>query len=362
MSTVNQIFKKKHCQPILIIALVIALLSILSSCSNNSKTKSVPIPKQGLILNNLLKKKSIRCGINTQLPGFGFKSGRGEYSGFDIDICRAIAAALYGDANKVSFLDTQTSERFRMFNSGEIDILVRNTSSTLRREIEVSGYLSRIYFYDGLGIMVYANSSIKNLYQLQDHPIGVIKGSSAEKNLGQQLAARNLSSNLVIYNSVKELISSYRMGRVEAICADKSALAAEKATLPSPQNHWIMDITLSKEPFAIILPKDPSLRLVIDWVINALIIAEEYGITSKNIDHIAKNATLPQVRQFLGLEGNYGEALGLKNDWAYQIIRQVGNYKEIYRRNLGEDTIFNIPRGYNKLFNQRGLLYAPPLD
>ena len=249
-----------------------------------------------------------------------------------------------------------------MFKQDEFDILVRNTSQTLRREIELGGYMSRIYFYDGLGIMVPTNSNIKNLNQLQDHPIGVIKGSSAEINLGLQLSARKLTFNMTVYNDLKELMSSYRMGHVEAICSDKSALAAQKATLPSPQNHWIMDITLSKEPFSVLMPKDASLKLVIDWVINALIMAEEYGISSKNIDNIAKNATLPQVRQFLGLEGNYGEALGLKNDWAYQVIRQVGNYKEIYHRNLGEDTIFNMPRGYNKLFNQRGLLYSPPLD
>ncbi len=344
--------------------LFLSSLLVLAACSSSSTDlKPLSAKKQSPYLKKIQNRGRLLCGINTHLPGFGFKSGKDNYSGFDIDIARALATAMLGSANKLQLLEIPTSERFESLSQQKVDVLVRNTTVSLERELRADALLfSRIYFYDGLGIMVPSQGGIRNLYQLQDISIGVLKGSSAEENLARQLAAKNLTCDVKVFKTSKELLSAFRMGRVVGVCADKSALASMKATLPNPDSSWIMDVTLTKEPFAVVSINDSQVQRIITWVINAMILAEEYGITSKNVDHIAKNTTMPHIRRLLGLEGKYGPALGLKKDWAYQVIKQVGNYREIYERNLGSETIFNIPRGANSLYLDRGLLYSPPLE
>lgn len=301
------------------------------------------------------------CGVNSQVPGFGYVDANGNFSGFDVDYCRALAAAIFGDTSKVEFRPVTAAERFTALQSGEIDILSRNTTWTLVRDTELNGNFVHTTFYDGQGIMVRADSGITKLQDLDGGTICVQTGTTTELNLADVMASLGISYTPAVYENADSTFGAYAEGRCDAVTTDKSGLVARRTVLPDPANHVILDATLSKEPLGpMVRHGDDQWFDIAQWTVFALFAAEEYGISSANVDDVRASATAPEVKRLLGVEGDLGLKLGLSNDWAYNIIKLVGNYEEVYNRNLGPDTPTYIPRGYNQLYTNGGLLYAPP--
>jgi general L-amino acid transport system substrate-binding protein len=302
------------------------------------------------------------CGVNGQLPGFSFLDPQGQYSGFDADFCRALAAAVFGDPTKVEFRPTTTQERFTVLQTGEIDVLMRNTTWSLVRDTELGLNFAGITFYDGQGVMVPADSGITTLADLEGGTICVQKGTTTELNLADVMATEGINYTPAVFDDVNATYGAYGEGRCDAVTSDKSQLSSvAKGLLPDPDNHTILDMTLSKEPLGpAVRHGDDQWFDIVKWTIFATIAGEEYGISSTNVDDLRASAENPEQRRFLGLEGDLGLKLGLTNDFAYNIIKNVGNYSEIYERSLGEGTATFIPRGLNSLYTNAGLLYSPP--
>ena len=305
---------------------------------------------------------NIICGVNGQLPGFSFLDPEGNFTGFDADFCRALAAAVFGDASKVEFRPATTQERFTILQTGEIDVLIRNTTWTLVRDTELGLNPTVTTFYDGQGIMVPANSGITTLQDLEGGTICVQKGTTTELNLADVMATEGVSYTPAVFDDVNATYGAYGEGRCDAATSDKSQLVSvAKGLLADPDNHVVMDLTLSKEPLGpVVRHGDDQWFDIVRWVIFATVAGEEYGVSSANVDEVRDSTENPEVRRMLGLEGDLGLKLGLSNEWAYNVLKLVGNYAEIYDRNLGPDTATFIPRGLNSLYADGGLLYSPP--
>ncbi|NOZ73407.1 MAG: amino acid ABC transporter substrate-binding protein [Chloroflexi bacterium] len=302
------------------------------------------------------------CGANQAVPGFGFLQSDGTFAGFDIDFCKALAAAVFGDAGKVEYRPLNAKQRFTALQAGEIDVLIRNTTWTLTRDTELGANFAPTTFYDGQGITVRKDSGINSLEDLEGASICVSAGTTTELNLADQMAARGINYTPVVFETADETTGAYLDGRCDAYTTDKSGLVARMSLFPNPEEHKILDETLSKEPLGpVVRQGDDQWFDIVKWVVFATFTGEEMGINSQNVDEYKANATDPNVRKLLGLEGDMGVKLGLSNDWAYNIIKLVGNYAEIYDRNLGPDTVFNLPRGLNASWVDGGLLYAPPI-
>ena len=320
-----------------------------------------PTSGYGSTLATVKERGYLICGVNAKVPGFGFLNQDGEYEGFDIDFCRAVAAAIFGDPNKVEFRPLNAKERFTALQTGEIDVLIRNTTWTLTRDTEVGGNFTHTTFYDGQGFIVRKDSGIKTLKDLDGAAICVQTGTTTEGNLRDVLDANGIKADVVVFEDVESGWAAYEEGRCDAYTTDKSGLVARRTMLKNPDEHMIMDVTVSKEPLGpMVRHGDDQWFDIIQWVVFATFYAEEAGVTSANVDQVRETATNPRVRSLLGLEGDLGKKLGLDNDWAYNIIKHVGDYEEIYNRNLGPDTPTYIPRGLNSLYTEGGLLYAPP--
>jgi len=302
----------------------------------------------------------IICGVNQAVPGFGFLQSDGSFAGFDIDFCKALAAAVFGDSSKVEYRPLNAKQRFTALQAGEIDVLIRNTTWTLTRDTELGANFAPTTFYDGQGITARKDSGIKTLDDLQGASICVSSGTTTELNLADQMSANGIDYTPVVFETADETTGAYLDGRCDAYTTDKSGLVARMSMFPNPEEHMILDATLSKEPLGpVVRQGDDQWFDIVKWMVFATFQAEESGITSQNVDEM-KNAEDPNVRKLLGVEGDMGAKLGLDNDWAYNIIKQVGNYAEIYNRNLGPDTVFNLPRGMNSSYVDGGLLYSPP--
>ena len=301
------------------------------------------------------------CGVNNAVPGFGYVDSAGNFSGFDVDYCRALAAAIFGDATKVEYRPVTASVRFTALQSGEIDILSRNTTWTLVRDTELTGNFTATTFYDGQGMMVPVATGFTTLEDLDGGTICVQTGTTTELNLADVMAARGISYTPAVFEDADSTFAAYSEGRCDAVTTDKSGLVSRRSVLPVPEDHVIMDVTMSKEPLGpMVRHGDDQWFDIAQWTVFVLFAGEEYGITSANVDDVKANTTNPEVARLLGNEGELGAKLGLSNDWAYNVLKQVGNYEEVYNRNLGPDTPTYIPRGYNNLYTNGGLLYAPP--
>ena len=300
------------------------------------------------------------CGVNQAVPGFGFLQSDGSFAGFDIDFCKALSAAIFGNTESVEYRPLNAKQRFTALQSGEIDVLIRNTTWTLTRDTELGANFAPTTFYDGQGIMVRKDSGITKLEDLQGASICVSAGTTTELNLADVMAARNIEYTPVVFETADETTGAYLEGRCDAYPTDKSGLVARQSMFPNPDEHMILDETLSKEPLGpVVRHGDDQWFDIVTWMVFATFQAEESGVTSQNVDEM-KNSDNPTIRKLLGVEGDMGAKLGLSNDWAYNIIKQVGNYAEIYDRNLGPDTVFNLPRGMNASWKDGGLLYSPP--
>lgn len=305
------------------------------------------------------------CGVNDALPGFSaLDKATGQFSGFDADFCRAVAVAVLGDAKAVEFRPLNAAQRGPALQTGEIDVLIRNTTMNLTRDISW-GLFAPTTFYDGQGMMVNKTKlpDVKTLKDLKGATICVQTGTTTELNLTDQMRAAGADFKPVVFQDIDPTYAAYEQGRCDAVTSDKSQLAGRRTVFKSPAEHLIMDVTMSKEPLGPVVPLgDDQWFNVIRWIAFATFQAEETGVTSKNVDEMVKSATSPYTQRMLGASGDLGKALGLDKDWAVRMIKAVGNYGEIYDRNLGPSTPFNIPRGLNKPWTQGGLLYAPPFQ
>jgi general L-amino acid transport system substrate-binding protein len=302
------------------------------------------------------------CGVNSQVPGFGFLDPQGNFSGLDVDFCRVLAAAIFGDITKVEFRPVTAQERFTALQTGEIDVLIRNTTWSLSRDTELATNFVATTFYDGQGMMVRTDSGITDLKGLDGGTICVLKGTTTEQNLADQMAANGVTYTPLVFENPDEVAGAYDEGRCDGYTADKSQLVARKTALKAPDEHIILDVTMSKEPLGpAVRHGDDQWYDIVQWSVFATFLGEEYNLTSANIDEIKASTQDPNIKKILGLEGDMGLKLGLTNDWAYNIIKLMGNYAEIYDKNLGPDTPFKLPRGLNELYLNGGLLYAPPV-
>jgi len=300
------------------------------------------------------------CGVQDKLPGFGYLDPGGEYRGFDVDFCRAVAAAVLGDATAVDFKPLTAQQRFTALQTGEIDVLIRNTTWTLSRDTQNGLDFAPTTFYDGQGMMVRADLGVNDLAGLDGATVCVTSGTTTEKNLGDAMRGAGAAYTPVVLEDADQVFSAYDSGRCDAVTSDKSQLASRQTTLADPAAHVILDVTLSKEPLGpAVLQGDAQWADVVNWVVFGLVAAEEFGITAATVDTFLASDD-PEIRRLLGVEDALGEGLGLGNDFMVPVLRAVGNYGEIYDRNLGPDTPFKLPRGYNRTWKDGGLLYSPP--
>ena len=317
-------------------------------------------PATGGRIQTIISRGNLICGVNNVLAGFGNVDQAGNYSGFDVDFCRAVAAALFDDPDAVEFRPLTAQERFTAVQTGEVDVLIRNTTWTLSRDTSVGLDFAPITFYDGQGMMVRQDSGINSLEDMDGARVCVQTGTTTELNLADNFRALGLDFEAVVFQEADATFQAYESGQCDGFTTDKSGLVSYQTRAANPADHQILDVTMSKEPLGpSVLQGDVQWADAVRWIVFATIQAEEYGITSENLGEF-EASDVPDIRRFLGAEGELGQGLGLANDFAARVIRHVGNYGEIYNRNLGPDTPFNLPRGQNALYTDGGLLYSPP--
>lgn len=304
----------------------------------------------------------LNCGGNASVPGFGYLDpDTNEFTGFDIDLCRAVAAAVLGDAEAVEVRGLTGTDRFPVLQSGEIDILSRNTTWTISRDTSLGFNFAPTTFYDGQGMMVRKDSGITSLADLEGATVCVQQGTTTEKNLADVMRALGVDYEPVVLADAPQTLAAYDEGRCDGFTTDKSGLVSNQILLAEPDAHVILDATMSKEPLGpLVRHGDDQWFDIVKWVTYGLMNAEELGITSENVADMAATSEDPVIRNLLGAEGDLGQGLGLDNDFMVKAIEQVGNYGEIYDRHLGPDTPFNLARGLNAQWTDGGLIYAPP--
>jgi general L-amino acid transport system substrate-binding protein len=316
----------------------------------------------GAILDAVKNKGFVQCGVSTGLAGFSNPDDAGNWSGIDVDVCRAVAAAVFGDAEAVKFTPLTSKERFTAVQSGEVDVLSRNTTWTLNRDSALGLDFVGITYYDGQGFMVPKSLGVKSALELDGASVCVATGTTTELNLADYFRANNMSYTPVVFERADEERAAYEQGRCDAYTTDASGLYAQRTGLTNPDDHIVLPEIISKEPLGpVVRHGDNEWADAVRWTLYAMLEAEEYGITSQNVDDLKANSTDPQIRRLLGVEGDMGQGLGLPNDWSYQIIKQIGNYGEIFERNLGMSTPLQIARGLNAQWKDGGLQYAMPV-
>jgi general L-amino acid transport system substrate-binding protein len=313
-------------------------------------------------LSTIQERGSLNCGVTTGLTGFSEQGADGEWQGFDVALCRAVAAAVLGDAQAVEFVPTTGKTRFTALSSGEIDMLARNTTWTFQRDNELNFEFNGVNYYDGQGFMVPAALGVSSALDLAGATVCIQTGTTTELNLADYFRANNMDYSPVPIETNAEAQQQYLAGACDVYTTDRSGLAATRASFPNPDEHTILPETISKEPLGpLVREGDAAWGDVVRWTLNALVAAEEYGVSSVNVADMASAAgDNPEVNRLLGHEGNLGEMIGLENDWAVNAISAGGNYGEIFERYLGESTPIGLSRGLNALYTDGGLLYAPP--
>ncbi|MDC7681779.1 amino acid ABC transporter substrate-binding protein [Asticcacaulis sp. BYS171W] len=315
-------------------------------------------------LKAVLTRGRLNCGVHPGLVGFSFQDNSGRWRGFDVDFCRAMAAAIFSDADRVNFIPLSTSERFKALQTGKVDVLWRSTSWTLSRDAGDGVDFAGVNYYDGQGFLVRKSLRLNSATELQGARICVQTGSTSELNLTDYFRTKGLKFVPVVVRSEDEGRDNYAKGACDALTADVSALAAARSTLDDPQGHMILPEIISKEPLGpVVRQGDDAWADIVRWTLYATIMGEELGITSQKVEDIHAESTHPEIRRLLGAEGNLGGGLGLGPEWGYNILRQVGNYGEIFERNIGEGSPLRLSRGLNAQWNapERGLIYAPPV-
>jgi len=303
----------------------------------------------------------VQCGVNTGLPGFSNADADGRWSGIDVDLCRAVAAAVLGDAEKVRFTPLTAKERLTAVQSGEVDLLSRNTTWTLTRDTSLGLHFTGVTYYDGQGFMVKKALGITSARELDGAAVCILAGTTTELNLADYFRTHGMSYEPVVFDTADQTARGFEAGRCDVLTSDQSQLYALRLKLSEPDKAMVLPEVISKEPLGpVVRQGDDRWFNIVRWTLFALVNAEELGVASADVD-AQKDSTNPAIRRLLGLEGIKGTGLGLGDDWAYQAIKQVGNYGEIYARNVGEGSRLGIPRGLNRLWQDGGLQYAPPI-
>lgn len=317
----------------------------------------------GKTLDAIKARGQLICGVNPSLPGFAAADSQGNWAGLDVDICKAIAATVAGDAAKVKWVPLNASQRFAVLQSGEIDVLSRNSTWTLTRDASLGLHFTGVTYYDGQGFMVTQKSKITSARQLKGATVCVQSGTTTEKNLNDYSKTHNLNVKPVVFDTQEATNKAYFSGRCQAYTTDASGLASiRNKEAGTPADHLILPELISKEPLGPAVRRgDDEFFAIAKWVVLALIEAEEYGITQANVDQQKADSKDPVVQRILGTSEDTGKLLGLDKDWAYRAIKAVGNYGEIFERNVGPKTPLNLPRGLNNQWNKGGIMFAPPV-
>ena len=315
----------------------------------------------GATFDAVKKKGFVQCGVTTGLPGFSAPDEKGNWAGIDVDACRAVAAAMFGDAKKVKFSPLNAKERFTALQSGEIDMLARNTTWTYTRDTSLGLNFAGVNYYDGQGFMVSKKLGVKSALELSGAAICIQAGTTTELNLADYFRANKMEYTAITYDTSEETIKGFEAGRCDVLTSDQSQLYALRIKLPDPASAIVLPEVISKEPLGpVVRQGDDEWFNLVRWSLFAQLNAEELGVTSKNIDEKAKG-TDPNVKRLLGGEGVSGSFLGVDDKWAYNIVKQVGNYGEMFERNVGQGSPLKISRGLNALWNKGGIQYAPPV-
>jgi general L-amino acid transport system substrate-binding protein len=305
---------------------------------------------------------TLACGVSQGIEGFSQRDDAGKWSGFDVDFCRALAAAIFNDPGKVNFVPLSTQDRFNVLRAGDIDVLSRNSTWTLSRESSLGLMFAAVTYYDGQSFMLRRSANIDTALELGGSTICVQTGTTTEHNLADYFRVNGMKYELVALSAPAEMLQAYASGRCSVLTSDSSQLYAERAKLPAVADHVILPELISKEPLApAIRQGDDAWQLIVKWTHFAMIAAEELGVASANID-AALSSTKPDIKRLVGTEDALGEQLGLTRDWAARIVRHVGNYGEVFDRNVGSRSRLGIPRGINALWTHGGMQYAPPIQ
>lgn len=303
----------------------------------------------------------LNCGVNTGLVGFAAPDAEGEWEGFDVAVCRAVAAAVLGDASSVEFVSTTGKTRFTALASGEVDMVSRNTTWTFTRDVDLKNEFVGINYYDGQGFMVPKGLGVSSATELDGATVCIQTGTTTELNLADYFRSNNMDYDPVPIETNAEAQQQYLAGACDVYTTDASGLAATRAAFETPGDHVILPEIISKEPLGpLVRNGDPEWADIVRWTLNGLIAAEEYGITSTNIEELAQGTNNPEINRMLGTEGNFGELLGLESDWLVNALKAGGNYGEIFERHIGENTPIGLARGLNAQWTEGGLMYSPP--
>ncbi len=312
-------------------------------------------------LDDVRAKGFIQCGVSQGLFGFSSQNDAGDWEGLDVDLCRAVAVAVFGDRNAVKFSPLSAKQRFTALSSGEIDILARNSTWTMTRDTQLGLNFTGVNYYDGQGMMVPTSLGVSSAMELDGANICTNTGTTTELNITDFFRSNNMSFNLVAFEKADEVAAAYDAGRCDVYTTDTSGLAAQRLKLTNPNAHTVLPTIISKEPLGpVVRQGDDQWFNIVKWVHFAMVNAEEMGINSSNVD-MMKSSEDPGIKRLLGTEGSFGEELGLSADWAHLIIKHIGNYGESFENNVGPNTPVNLPRGVNNLWTNGGIMYAPPV-
>jgi general L-amino acid transport system substrate-binding protein len=316
---------------------------------------------QAKSLDQVKARGQILCGVSTGLAGFAQPDDKGVWTGLDVEFCRALSAVLFNDPNKVTFKPLSAKERFTALQSGEVDLLARNTTWTITRDSSLGLTFAGVNFYDGQGFMVKKSLGVKSAKELKGASVCVQTGTTTELNLADFFRSNKMEYKTVVFEKNDEVVAAYDAGRCDAFTTDASGLYAERLRMKAPNDHIVLPEIISKEPLGpVVRQGDSQWFTLVKWVHYAMLNAEELGVTKANVDQMASSAN-PEIKRLLGKEGEFGKGLGVDNDWVVRILKHVGNYGESYERNVGKGSRLQIDRGLNKLWNAGGLQYAPPI-
>jgi general L-amino acid transport system substrate-binding protein len=337
-------------------------LKLVAAALGAAGALSATAAHAGADLDAIKARGNLICGVHTGLAGFGIPDSEGNWTGLDVDFCRAVAAAVLGDGNAVSFVPLSAQQRFTALQSGEVDILSRNTTWTLTRDASLGIVFTGVSYYDGQGFMVPAELGVTSAMELDGATVCVQSGTTTELNLADWFSGQGLTFEPVVYESYDESLTAFFNDRCDAYTTDASGLASIRAVdAPNPDDYVILPELISKEPLGpAVRQGDAQFFNIVRWTLFALVEAEEYGVTQANLEEM-KASTNPNIMRLLGTEPGMGELLGLSDDWAALAIQAVGNYGEIFARNVGPDTPLGLERGLNALPRDGGIMYAPPI-
>jgi general L-amino acid transport system substrate-binding protein len=328
----------------------LALAAALSTQAASAQTLKM-IKDRGLL----------SCGVSQGLPGFSSPDDKGNWTGIDVDICRAIATAIFNDPTKIKFVPLSAKDRFTALQSGEVDLLSRNTTWTLSRDTTLGANFTGVTYYDGQGFLVKKSLKVNSALELNSASVCVQTGTTTEQNLADYFKSNNMKYEVIAFGTADETVKAYESGRCDVFTDDTSGLYAERLKLANPSDHVVLPEVISKEPLGpMVRHGDDQWFDLVKWTLFAMVDAEELGINSKNVDEMAKSDK-PELKRILGTDGNFGESLGVTNDWVVRIVKSVGNYGESFDRNVGAGSKLQIARGLNQLWNKGGIQYAPPI-